>query len=392
MHNTTLSSLDLSELTAIRRAIHAQPEAAFEEQKTAKIVADYLRACGLDEVHENIGKTGVVGIIRGQRPGRSIAFRADMDALKMVEENDPTTCQHISTVTNRFHGCGHDGHTTMLLGAAKYLAKHRDFAGTLVLIFQPAEEELTGAKAMLDDGLLEKFPFEEVYGLHNFPGVPKGEFYINQAATLSASDTFSITIRGKGGHGAVPEMTIDPIVIAARLISDFQTIVSRNVSPHQAATISFGTIQGGTAANIIPDSLTLSGTVRTYDPDVRELVKKRMLTLANAAAIGFDGRIELTFTNGCPALINDAELAAATVAGLKTLMPDHPSYLVNAPRGPSEDFAWYLTRVKGVYGLLGQGDTPMCHHPKYDFDDDIIPLGVAYWISIAQNRLAYRLA
>lgn len=383
-------SIDLPELTAIRRAIHAHPEAAFEEQQTAERVARYLRACGLDEVHENIGQTGVVGIIRGQRPGRSIAFRADMDALKMREENDPAACEHISTISNRFHGCGHDGHTTMLLGAAKYLARHRDFAGTLVLIFQPEEENLTGAKAMLDAGLLEKFPFDEIYGLHNYPGVPKGEFYVNQGATLSASDTFNVTIQGKGGHGAVPELTIDPIVMAARLITDFQTIVSRSVSPHQAATLSFGTIQGGTAPNIIPDSLVLSGTVRTYNADVRDLVKKRMQTLADAVALGFGGQIALTFSSGCPALINDAELAAETVNGLTTLLPGHSSHLVNAPKGPSEDFAYYLNHVKGVYAFLGQGDTPMCHHPKYDFDDDIIPLGVAYWVSIAQNRLDYR--
>lgn len=383
-------SPDLPELTAIRREIHAHPEAAFEERRTANIVANYLRACNLDEVHENIGQTGVVGVIRGQRPGRSIAFRADMDALRMREENDPATCEHISTVADRFHGCGHDGHTTMLLGAAKYLARHRDFVGTLILIFQPAEEDLTGARAMLNDGLLEKFPFEEIYGLHNFPGVPKGEFYVNQGATLSASDTFNIVVQGKGGHGAVPELTIDPIVMAARLIADFQTIVSRNVSPHQAATLSFGTVQGGTAPNIIPDSLTLSGTVRTYDAGVREKVKERMQTLAQAVALGFGGKVDLTFCNGCPPLVNDKALAAETVAGLNALLPGHANHLVNAPKGPSEDFAFYLAHVKGVFAFLGQGDTPMCHHPQYDFDDSIIPLGVAYWISIAQNRLEYR--
>lgn len=383
-------STDLPELTAIRREIHAHPEAAFEERRTANIVANYLRACNLDEVHENIGQTGVVGVIRGQRPGRSIAFRADMDALRMREENDPAACEHISTVADRFHGCGHDGHTTMLLGAAKYLARHRDFAGTLILIFQPAEEDLTGARAMLNDGLLEKFPFEEIYGLHNFPGVPKGEFYVNQGATLSASDTFNIGVQGKGGHGAVPELTIDPIVMAARLIADFQTIVSRNVSPHQAATLSFGTVQGGTAPNIIPDSLTLSGTVRTYDAGIREKVKERMQTLAQAVAIGFGGKVDLTFSNGCPPLVNDKALAAETVAGLNALLPGHANHLVNAPKGPSEDFSFYLAHVKGVFAFLGQGDTPMCHHPQYDFDDSIIPLGVAYWISIAQNRLEYR--
>lgn len=383
-------STDLPELTAIRREIHAHPEAAFEERRTANIVANYLRACNLDEVHENIGQTGVVGVIRGQRPGRTIAFRADMDALRMREENDPAACEHISTVADRFHGCGHDGHTTMLLGAAKYLARHRDFAGTLILIFQPAEEDLTGARAMLNDGLLEKFPFEEIYGLHNFPGVPKGEFYVNQGATLSASDTFNIVVQGKGGHGAVPELTIDPIVMAARLIADFQTIVSRNVSPHQAATLSFGTVQGGTAPNIIPDSLTLSGTVRTYDAGIREKVKERMQTLAQAVALGFGGKVDLTFCNGCPPLVNDKALATETVAGLNALLPGHANHLVNAPKGPSEDFAFYLAHVKGVFAFLGQGDTPMCHHPQYDFDDSIIPLGVAYWISIAQNRLEYR--
>ncbi|KEY58851.1 amidohydrolase [Serratia sp. DD3] len=386
-----LQSIDLRELIEIRRKIHAHPEAAFEEQRTATLVADYLRACGLDEVHENIGQTGVVGVLRGESSGRSIAFRADMDALIMHEENDPAACQHVSTVTNRFHGCGHDGHTTMLLGAAKYLARHRHFAGTLIFIFQPAEEDLTGAQAMLVDGLLQRFPFEEIYGLHNYPSVPKGEFHVNQKATLSASDTFNITIKGKGGHGAVPEMTIDPIVMAARLISDIQTIVSRNVSPHQAATISFGTIHGGSAPNIIPDSLTLSGTVRTYDANVRALVKQRMQTLAQSLAQGYGGEVGITFSNGCPPLINDPLLAAETVQGLNVLLPEHPSYLVNTPKGPSEDFSCYLDHVKGVYAFLGQGDTPMCHHPKYDFDDEIIPLGVAYWISIAKNRLTYQI-
>lgn len=382
-------SIDLPELTTIRRTLHAHPEAAFEELHTAQTIAGYLRACGLDEVHEQVGKTGVVAVLRGQTPGRTIAFRADMDALKMSEENDPVTCEYASRVVHRFHGCGHDGHTTMLLGAAKYLAGHRHFSGNLIFIFQPAEEDLTGAKAMLDNGLLERFPFEEIYGLHNYPGLAKGEIYVNQGATLSASDTFNIVIKGKGGHGAVPELTIDPIVMAAGLIGDIQTIVSRNISPHQAATVSFGTIQAGSAPNIIPDVLTLSGTVRTYDPDVRMRVKQRMQTLVDARAVGFESSIELAFSNGCPPLINDAALAAATVNGLKSLLPAHPSYLVNTPKGPSEDFAYYLDHVKGVYAFLGQGDTPMCHHPQYDFDDEIIPFGVAYWVSIAKNRLEY---
>ncbi len=383
----TQFSAYLSELTQIRQDIHAHPEAAFEEARTAHIVAQFLRDCGVDEVHEQIGQTGVVGLIKGNRSGKSIALRADMDALPMVEEVESSVRQHASTVTNRFHGCGHDGHTVMLLGAAKYLAQHRDFAGTIVLIFQPAEETLSGAHAMLKDGLLQRFPFEEIYGLHNYPGVAKGEFQVNQAATLSASDTFNMTLYGKGSHGAAPETAIDPIVMAASLISGFQTIISRNVSPVQTAVLSFGEIHGGTAPNIIPDTLTLSGTVRTYDPTVRDLVKQRMQIIADAVAQGYGGKVELQFKNSCPPLINDAQLANETVAGLKQLLGEHPCYLTQSPKGPSEDFAQYLEHVKGVFTFLGQGDTPMCHHPHYDFDDQIIPLGIAYWVSIVQNRL-----
>lgn len=375
----------LDELTTLRRDLHANPEIGFEEVRTAQIISTYLKACGVDEVHEGIGGTGVVGIINGQSSGKSIAFRADMDALPMQE--DVPGRAHRSSIPERFHGCGHDGHTAMLLGAARYLAAQRNFAGRIVLIFQPAEEKLSGAQKMIEDGLLKRFAFDEIYGLHNMPGLSSGEFVINEAAALSGSNSFTLTLYGKGGHGAMPHLTVDPIIMATRVITDFQTIISRSINPLQQAVLSFGQIHAGTAPNIIPDTLHMSGTLRTYDKDVHTHIKERMHAIADSVAQGFNGRIELDFNAGTLPLINDAELAAEAVKGLKALLTDHPVRLAQTPLGPSEDFSYYLQHVRGVYAFLGQGDTPMCHHAHYDFDDSLIPLGIAYWISIAQNRL-----
>ncbi len=383
----------LEELRAVRRDIHAHPETAFEELRTSNIVANYLREVGVDEVHEKIGKVGKLGIVgiingklSGKNKGKSIAFRADMDALPMTEIA-PEDRKHASTVTNRFHGCGHDGHTTMLLGAAKYLAQNRDFSGRVVLIFQPAEENLSGAKDMLEDGLLTRFPFDEVYGLHNYPSLEKGRFFVNEHATLSANDSFVIAIKGKGSHGATPQMSIDPIVMAARVVMDFQTIISRNIAPSETAVLSLGEIHGGSANNVIPESVRLTGTVRTYNESVRAKIKARMKILLDSIAQGFEGEITLHFISGCPALINDFSLATETVLGLHTLLGEKAATLCKAPQSPSEDFSFYLEEVKGVYSFLGQGDTPMCHHPSYDFDDTLIPLGIAYWVSLVKNRL-----
>ena len=379
----------LAELTTLRRNLHQNPEAAFEEVATAKKIVDYLQQCNMDEIHTGIGKTGIVALIKGNRPGKMIALRADMDALPMQEGNKPAQVEYCSQVAGRFHGCGHDGHTVMLLGAAKQLAKHRDFAGTLIFIFQCAEENLLGAPAMLEDGLYQRFPFDEIYGLHNMPGRPRGVIEVNQAATLTASDIFTLTLRGKGGHGAVPERCIDPIMMAARLISDYQTIISRSISPLQTATISFGSIHGGSSHNIIPEEVTLSGTVRTYDAQVRKDVKQKMQQLLDSVTQGYGGSGEICYLSGCPAVVNDGQLAAELVADLQQWRGVDAAYLANSPVGPSEDFAFYLDHAPGVYAFLGIGERPMCHHPAYDFDDGVIQQGIDWWLSVAHARADY---
>lgn len=386
--NPTSALLD--ELTGLRRHLHQHPEAAFEEVATAAAVERYLRQCNMDEIHTGIGKTGIVALIKGNRPGKMIALRADMDALPMQEGRDASQVEYCSTVAGRFHGCGHDGHTVMLLGAAKLLGQHRDFAGTLVFIFQCAEENLLGAPAMLNDGLHQRFAFEEIYGLHNMPGRPRGIIEVNQAATLTASDIFTLTLRGKGGHGAVPERCIDPIVMASRLINDYQTIISRSISPLQTATISFGSIHGGSSHNIIPDQVVLTGTVRTYDAQVRVEVKQRMQKLLDSVTQGFGGSGEITYIAGCPAVVNDTALASTLVESLQQWRGTDACYLANSPVGPSEDFSFYLDYAPGVYGFLGIGDRPMCHHPDYDFDDAVIGQGIDWWLNIAHARAGYR--
>ncbi|WP_241609062.1 M20 metallopeptidase family protein [Rosenbergiella australiborealis] len=380
----------IDELVALRRSLHQHPEVAFEEVVTAAAVESYLQRCNMDEIHTGIGQTGIVAVLHGNRPGKMIALRADMDALPMQEGRDQTEVEYCSHLAGRFHGCGHDGHTVMLLGAAKILAKHRHFSGTLVFIFQCAEENLLGAKAMLDDGLYTRFPFDEIYGLHNMPGRARGVIEVNQAATLTASDIFTLTLQGKGGHGAVPERCVDPIVMAARLIADYQTIISRSISPLQTATISFGSIQGGSSHNIIPDKVILSGTVRTYDPQVRIEVKQRMQQLLDSVTQGYGGKGEITYIAGCPSVINDDKLARELVTAFQQWRGIESCYLANSPVGPSEDFAFYLAHAPGVYGFLGIGEKPMCHHPHYDFDDSVIGQGIDWWINIAVTRLSYQ--
>ncbi|RKS87554.1 hippurate hydrolase [Orbus hercynius] len=378
----------LDQLSAIRQDIHTYPEIAYEEKRTAGIVANYLRQCHVDEVHENVGGYGVVGIINGKKPGKSIALRADMDALAIQEvvpqgEERP----HCSVIPNRFHGCGHDGHTAMLLGAAKYLAEQRNFAGRVVLIFQPGEENLSGAAEMLKDGLMTRFPFEEVYGVHNTFDLPLGHITINDGPALSALDNFTINIKGNGSHGATPHLSIDPIMIAAKLITDLQTIVSRNVPPLQSAVLSLGAIEGGTTFNVIPDLVQLKGCLRSYNDDVRQLLKTRMQALVKATEIGFNCQIALNFVLSCPAVINDTTLAMSVYNGIKKQMGADNVNLSVVPQTPSEDFAFYLQHAKGVYGFIGINTAKPVHHPEYDFNDKVIPFGVAFWASVVQARL-----
>jgi len=377
---------DIDELVALRRDIHANPETAFDETRTSELVAAKLRAWGI-ETHTSIGKTGVVGVIRGTGAapgmGRTIALRADMDALPMEEEGRPL---HRSLRQGVFHGCGHDGHTAMLLGTARHFSRHRDFAGTLVLIFQPAEETGGGALAMLADGLESRFPYDEIYGMHNAPHFAPGTFGVRDGAMLASCDEMRIDVTGVGGHGSSPEKTRDPIAAAAQLICALQTVVSRAIDPASAAVLSIGSIHAGTTSNVIPSHAQMTGTVRTFDESVRKRMKARIESTCAGVALATECEIAVTFYGSSPATINhrvQAEAAAAAaeqVFGAENVLRDFP------PLNGSEDFSEFLLRRPGAYVLLGQGGV-YCHHPEFDFNDDVLPLGVRFFVTLALARL-----
>ncbi|MEI7571248.1 MAG: M20 aminoacylase family protein [Alcaligenaceae bacterium] len=378
------------ELIALRRDLHANPEIGFQEVRTSGIVAGALEALGV-EVHRGVGKTGVVGVIRGQRhdSGLSIGLRADMDALPIKEEGDAAYC---STVPGLMHACGHDGHTAILLGTAKYLMQNRDFNGTAVLIFQPAEEGLGGAKAMVDDGLFERFPCDSIYALHNWPALPAGTIGINPGPMMAASDRWEVTIEGRGGHGAHPYQTIDPIVVAAHIVTALQTIVSRNVHPVESAVISLGHIQAGspTAPSVIPSRAHLVGTVRTFSDTVQKLVESRMRALIASVAEAFGATAELKYHRSYPATINSAQQAnfladvATDLFGAQNVVRD----LI--PSMGSEDFSFMLQKRPGAYFRLGQGGAEQgrfLHNPKFDFNDEVIPMGSALFAALVERSM-----
>lgn len=378
------------ELTALRRDLHANPEIGFKELRTSGIVAGALEALGI-EVHRGIGGTGVVGVVRGKKSdsGRMIGIRADMDALPIVEENDVAHC---SVNAGLMHACGHDGHTAILLGTAKYLAENRNFNGTAVLIFQPAEEGLGGAKAMLDDGLFDKFPCDAIYALHNWPALPAGVIGINPGPMMAASDRFEIKIEGRGGHGAHPYQTIDPIIVVAQIITALQTIVSRNVHPIESAVISLGHIQAGNAAapSVIPSHATLIGTVRTFSDDVQKLVESRMRKLVATIADAFGAKAELNYQRSYPATINSAD-EANFLADIATELFGEQKVVRNLiPSMGSEDFSFMLQQRPGAYFRLGQGgaeDGKLLHNPKFDFNDDVIPVGSAMFAALVERSM-----
>jgi hippurate hydrolase len=378
------------ELMAVRRDLHANPELGFEEVRTSGIVAGALTALGV-EVHRGIGKTGVVGVIKGQRndSGKMIGLRADMDALPMSEDS---TADYCSKVPGMMHACGHDGHTTILLGTAKYLMQNRNFNGTAILIFQPAEEGLGGAQAMIEDGLFERFPCDAIYALHNWPGLPAGVVGINPGPMMAASDKFEITIQGRGGHGAHPYQTIDPIVVAANMVTALQTIVSRNVHPLEAAVLSFGHIHAGSAsaASVIPGQAKLVGTVRTFSDEVQKVVEGRMRTLIASIAEGYGAKAEFKYLRNYPATINTSACAhfvadvATELFGAERVVRDL------TPSMGSEDFSFMLKKVPGAYFRLGQGgaeDGRFLHNPKFDFNDDVIPVGSATFAALVERSM-----
>jgi hippurate hydrolase len=379
-----------NELIALRRDLHANPEMGFKELRTSGIVAGALEALGI-EVHRGLGQTGVVGIIEGQRndSGRMIGLRADMDALPIIEENEMAYC---STQPGLMHACGHDGHTAMLLGTAKYLAQSRNFNGKVALIFQPAEEGLGGAKAMLDDGLFDKFPCDAIYALHNWPALPAGVIGINPGPMMAASDRFEIKIDGRGGHGAHPYQTIDPIIVAAQLITALQTIVSRNVHPIESAVISLGHIHAGNAAapSVIPSYATLIGTVRTFSDDVQKIVESRMRTLVATIAEAFGAKAELSYQRQYPATINSLK-EANFLADVATDLFGADRVVRNLiPSMGSEDFSFMLQQKPGAYFRLGQGgaqEGKLLHNPKFDFNDDIIPMGSSMFAAIVERSM-----
>jgi hippurate hydrolase len=372
------------ELTAIRRDLHAHPEIGFEEVRTSGIVAEKLASWGI-EVHRGLGGTGVVGVLKGKGTGgKRVGLRADMDALPM-EEN--TNLKWRSTIPGRFHGCGHDGHTTMLLGTARYLAETRNFDGTVHFIFQPAEEGLGGARAMIKDGLFSKFPCDEIYGLHNAPNLNHGEIAIFPGPAMAAADFFDIVITGYGGHGARPEKSKDPVVVAMTLGQAMQSIVSRNVNPLKSAVLSITQIHSGSAYNVIPGDARLCGTIRTFDEKVRMMVRERMHALAAGMAIAFDVEINVDIRDGFSVLINQEEQSKAIEEVARTVVGDSNVFTDVKPLMGSEDFADMLHAVPGAYFWVGHdGDVPV-HNPGYVLDDKILPIGASMFARIVETRM-----
>lgn len=372
------------ELTAIRRDLHAHPEIGFEEVRTSGIVAEKLASWGID-VHRGLGGTGVIGTLKGKSAnGKRIGLRADMDALPMEEQ---TNVPWRSTIPGRFHGCGHDGHTTMLLGTARYLAETRDFDGTVHFIFQPAEEGLGGARAMIRDGLFAQFPCDEIYGLHNAPDMNYGEVAIFPGPGMAGADFFDITITGYGAHGAMPERSKDPVVIAMTLGQAIQSIVSRNVDPLKSAVVSITQIHAGSAYNVIPGEAKMAGTVRFFDPKVRDLVRERMRALAAGMALAFDVEIKVDLRDIFSVLVNSEEQSAAVADVARTVLDPAKVFTKSRPKMGSEDFADMLHAVPGAYFWLGHdGDVPV-HNPAYTLDDKILPIGASMFARIVETRL-----
>ena len=377
------------ELTALRRDLHAHPELGFEEVYTSSRVQEALKLCGVDQIHAGIGKTGVVAVIRGRQntSGRMIGLRADMDALTMSEENDFSWKSHTSGM---MHGCGHDGHVAMLVGAARYLAETRNFDGTAVLVFQPGEEGFAGAKAMIEDGLFDRFPVESIYAMHNWPAMKPGTIGINDNAMMAAADRVQIEVTGKGGHGAHAYQAIDPVLVAAHIITSAQSIVSRNVRPIDSAVVSLCAIQAGDlhAMSVIPGSATIVGTIRTFKTEVQSLVERRLQELCSAIALGFGATATVKYERSYPATINtprEAHFAADVAESL--VGAEHVDRELEPSMG-AEDFSYMLQTKPGAYLRLGQGsDNCFLHNARYDFNDDVLPLGSALHASLIEQGM-----
>ncbi|MEZ0172405.1 M20 aminoacylase family protein [Microvirga sp. TS319] len=374
------------EITAWRRDFHENPELGYDVHRTAGIVAEKLKSFGCDEVVTGIGRTGVVGVIKGKTnaSGKVIGLRADMDALPILEATD---LPHASKVPGKMHACGHDGHTAMLLGAAKYLAETRNFDGTAIMIFQPAEEGGGGGDAMVKDGLMERFGIQEVYGMHNWPGVGVGQFAMRSGSVMAAADRFTITIEGKGGHAAYPHNCIDPIVTAAHVITALQSVASRSVNPLESVVVSVCTVKAGDTFNVIPQTATLLGTVRTLSPAIRDLAETRIRAIIENTCAVFGAKAEIEYNRGYPVTVNDAEKTGFVASVAKAIVGESAVQTNFPPEMGAEDFSYMLEKRPGAYIFVGNGDTAGVHHPAYDFNDAATPYGVSLWAKIIETGM-----
>jgi len=378
-----------AEIAAWRRDLHAHPELLYDVHRTAGTVADKLKSFGCDEVVTGIGRTGVVGVIHGHRADaanqrRTIGLRADMDALPIAEE---TNVPYRSTVPGKMHACGHDGHTAMLLGAAKYLAETRNFAGTAVVIFQPAEEGGGGGRAMVQEGLLDRFSIQEVFGMHNTPGLPVGHFAIRQGPIMASADRLRIEIEGHGGHAAKPHLGVDPVLVGAQIVNQIQSIVSRNTDPLDAAVVSITLFQAGNTDNVIPQNALLRGTARSLSADVRDMLERRLYEIVEGTARVYGATAKLTYLRDYPVTINHelqttfAAAVATDVVGPERVETD------TRPMMGAEDFSFMLNERPGSYIFVGNGNSAGLHHPAYDFNDETIPAGTSYWVRLVETAL-----
>jgi amidohydrolase len=377
-----------SELTEWRRHLHMHPELGYEEVETAAFVAERLKSFGVDEVHEGIGRTGVVAVIRAGSSDRAIGLRCDMDALPITEA---TGVAHASKRPGKMHACGHDGHTAMLLGAAKYLAETRNFDGTVYLVFQPAEEGRGGAKAMMEDGLFRRFPVSDIYGLHNWPAIPAGTFAMCEGPAMAASDEFKITVKGRGCHAAMPHYGLDPVTVVAQIVMGLQVVISRETDPLDNAVLSVTQVHAGHAFNVVPETAELVGTVRTFKGETRDRIQARLEAVATGIAQSFGLEAGVSFRRGYPPTVNHLREAAIGAAAAALVVGDDKVERNPQPVMGAEDFAYMLEAVPGSYIWMGTGTdaaAALLHSPHYDFNDEALPIGVSYWAKLVETRLA----
>ena len=373
-----------NEMIEWRHHFHENPELAYKEINTSKKVVELLKGFGITKIEEGIGKTGVVATLENGI-GKSIGLRADMDALPIYEENNNK--KYKSKTDGKMHACGHDGHTAMLLGAAKYLSETKNFNGKVILIFQPAEEGFAGAKSMIEDGLLTKYPIDEIYGMHNMPGLEEGVLAIESGPRLAAADNFDVEIIGKGSHGAMPSNSIDPIVCGAAIIQNLQHIVSRNCDPKETLVLTVASFNSGSANNVIPKSAKLSGTIRYYNNEIGELAKKRFFEVINSTCDAFNAKAKIDFQKGYPATVNHQKQSQFAFNSAKKIIGNKAS-ASQKPMMGSEDFSYFLKEVPGCFAWIGNGPSASLHNPKYDFNDSVLTVGSSFLATIAEDRLS----